>query len=302
MASNINPNNIDGTYPVAGQDNNSQGFRDNFTNIKTNLNFAKNEITDLQNNAVLKGALSGTALNNNMNGVVLSNAKLQDMSETRVNLGTTSGAVTINYAAGPYYTVTTSGSITVVFTNFPEAGSGSVARCRLQVNVTSTAHTVTVTPGGSPVASNLVGANNIQGMNANTGTITFSQTGVYEFEFETYNGGTTISVFDLNRNRDPLVLPSEQVITTSGNVSLTVTTTVIDTAASITGNLAAGADGQIKILAYGNVSAGNCLISVDNAAWPGSGIANLSVVGSAATLLYINSKWFCVGNNGVTFS
>lgn len=302
MASNINPNNIDGTYPVAGQDNNSQGFRDNFTNIKTNLNFAKNEITDLQNNAVLKGALSGTALNNNMNGVVLSNAKLQDMSETRVNLGTTSGAVTINYAAGPYYTVTTSGSITVVFTNFPEAGSGSVARCRLQVNVTSTAHTVTVTPGGSPVASNLVGANNIQGMNANTGTITFSQTGVYEFEFETYNGGTTISVFDLNRNRDPLVLPSEQVITTSGNVSLTVTTTVIDTAASITGNLAAGADGQIKILAYGNVSAGNCLISVDNAAWPGSGIANLSVVGSAATLLYINSKWFCVGNNGVIFS
>ena len=35
MASNINPNNIDGTYPVAGQDNDSQGFRTNFTNIKT---------------------------------------------------------------------------------------------------------------------------------------------------------------------------------------------------------------------------------------------------------------------------
>jgi hypothetical protein len=31
MASNINPYNIDGTYPVAGQDNSSQGFRDNFT-------------------------------------------------------------------------------------------------------------------------------------------------------------------------------------------------------------------------------------------------------------------------------
>ena len=30
MASNINPNNIDTTYPVAGQDNDSQGFRDNF--------------------------------------------------------------------------------------------------------------------------------------------------------------------------------------------------------------------------------------------------------------------------------
>ena len=27
MSSNINPNNIDTTYPVAGQDNDSQGFR-----------------------------------------------------------------------------------------------------------------------------------------------------------------------------------------------------------------------------------------------------------------------------------
>jgi hypothetical protein len=302
MSSSINPNNIDGAYPVAGQDNNSQGFRDNFTNIKTNFTFAKTEITDLQNNAVLKGALSGTTLNNNMNGSVLSNAKLQDMSETRVSLGTTSGAVTINYAAGPYYTVATSGSITVVFTNWPEASSTSVARCRLQVNVTSTAHTMTITPGGSPVSSNLVGSSNIQGMDASTGTITFSQTGTFEFEFETYNGGTTISVFDLNRNRDPMLLPSEQVFTTSGNVSLTTTTTLINSAASITGNLAAGADGQVKILAYGNVSAGNCLITVTNAGWAGNGIANLSAVGSGATFIYASNKWFCVGNNGVTFS
>jgi len=32
--SNINPNNINAAYPVAGVDNDSQGFRDNFTNIK----------------------------------------------------------------------------------------------------------------------------------------------------------------------------------------------------------------------------------------------------------------------------
>ena len=30
-------NAIDQTYPVAGQDNDSQGFRDNFSNIKTSL-------------------------------------------------------------------------------------------------------------------------------------------------------------------------------------------------------------------------------------------------------------------------
>ncbi len=46
MASSIDPNNIDGAYPVAGQDNNSQGFRDNFTNIKTNFQYAEDEIND----------------------------------------------------------------------------------------------------------------------------------------------------------------------------------------------------------------------------------------------------------------
>lgn len=48
MTSLINPTNIDGTYPIAGQDNDSQGFRDNFTNIKNNLETARLEITALQ--------------------------------------------------------------------------------------------------------------------------------------------------------------------------------------------------------------------------------------------------------------
>ena len=52
MASNINANNIDGTYPIAGVDNDSQGFRTNFTNIKNNFTYAKNEITDLQAKAI----------------------------------------------------------------------------------------------------------------------------------------------------------------------------------------------------------------------------------------------------------
>ncbi len=50
MPSTINPNNIDITYPIAGQDNDTQGFRDNFRNIKNNLNTARLEINDLQAN------------------------------------------------------------------------------------------------------------------------------------------------------------------------------------------------------------------------------------------------------------
>lgn len=49
MASNIDTTGLDELYPVAGVDNDSQGFRDNFANIKTNLDAASTEITALQN-------------------------------------------------------------------------------------------------------------------------------------------------------------------------------------------------------------------------------------------------------------
>ena len=56
MASNIVADTIDDTYPVAGQDNNSQGFRDNFNIIKTNFTAAKSEIETLQNNTAKTNA------------------------------------------------------------------------------------------------------------------------------------------------------------------------------------------------------------------------------------------------------
>ena len=56
MASNIVPDTIDDTYPVAGQDNNSQGFRDNFNIIKTNFTSAKSEIETLQDNTAKTNA------------------------------------------------------------------------------------------------------------------------------------------------------------------------------------------------------------------------------------------------------
>jgi hypothetical protein len=51
MASNINPLNIDTTYPIAGQDNDTQGFRDNFSYIKNNFVVAASEISALQSNS-----------------------------------------------------------------------------------------------------------------------------------------------------------------------------------------------------------------------------------------------------------
>ncbi|SVD29447.1 uncharacterized protein METZ01_LOCUS382301, partial [marine metagenome] len=107
MASNINPNNIDTTYPVAGQDNDSQGFRDNFTNIKTNFTEAQTELGDLQSKVILKSALTGTTLDNDFDGAIVADAKIQGFRETVNALGSVTGANTLNYNSGHYHTLTT---------------------------------------------------------------------------------------------------------------------------------------------------------------------------------------------------
>ena len=48
MASNINTTQININYPIAGQDNDTQGFRTNFQTIKTALDTASSEIGALQ--------------------------------------------------------------------------------------------------------------------------------------------------------------------------------------------------------------------------------------------------------------
>lgn len=46
--SNINVSGIDTNYPIAGRDNDSQGFRDNFAAIKSAIEVAASEIDELQ--------------------------------------------------------------------------------------------------------------------------------------------------------------------------------------------------------------------------------------------------------------
>lgn len=285
MASLINPNNIDGAYPVAGQDNDSQGFRDNFTNTKTNFEYAATEITDLQSKAVLKSALTGTTLNNNMSGSLLYNFQSQDVSETRVALGTVSGSQTLDYELGPYYTLTTSGSVSLSFTNVPAAGA--TGRFRLLITVASVAHTLTL-----PAAVS-IGTSNIQGYDSNI--ITFNKTGTYEFEFETNNGGSSYIIIDHSRNLDPIFLPSSEDVLNAAAIDLTTTTSYFTTGGAETATLAAGSPGQIKILAAVNAAAGNMVVTVSNPAWTGSGTITFTGRGQTATLLYVNSLWFCIG-------
>ena len=301
MSSNINPNNIDGTYPIAGQDNNSQGFRDNFTQTKVNFQYAASEITDLQNNVVLKSALTGGSLDNNMGGALLYDATMQDFAATVVAISLSGTTCTVNYASGHYQTVTIGSVITVAFTNFPTSGYQGWVILR----VTATAGQTMTLPAAVGAGVSAASVQGIQGIASNV--ITFKESGTYEFLFHTVDGGSSVFISELTRPRNrwtnPLFIASSEDLAASGAASLTTYNSYFTTAAAETATLAAGAEGQVKVFNATDVTLGNMVITVTNAGWQSSGTGTITFAarGTSCTLQYVNSKWYCIGNNGCTF-
>lgn len=122
--SQINTNSIDVNYPIPGQNNSSQGFRTNFTSIKTNLDTAGTEITNLQNNAVLKSALPGITLNNDMANTLISNAAVRSFRHTTYNIGNAlSGTVVIDSSVADFNYGNLSGNITLQFSSWAPTGT-----------------------------------------------------------------------------------------------------------------------------------------------------------------------------------
>jgi len=300
MTSEINPDNIDTAYPVAGQDNSTQGFRTNFTNIKTNFQYAEDEINQLQNSVLLKSALPGQPLDNNLNDSLLYAARIQDFAATRVAVTPTgSGTLTatLNYNSGHYQTFTTTASTTIAFgSNWP--ASGIYGFMRLEINVADTSHTITL-----PAAVN-VNASGIMGLNTSTNVITFPTTGKYTLDFSTYQAGASVTISQNNNLLLPFNNTSEDLA--DGAAATAVTTSYVTATGSELSTLSAGVEGQTKIFAYYSESAGGnqMTVTVFNAGWKtsGAGTLTMTTIGQACTLRYINGKWFCIGNNGCTFA
>jgi hypothetical protein len=273
-------------------------MRDNFNNIKTNFEYAASEITALQSNTIT----AGSGVINDLGGALLIDGQIRDFSATRNAIGTTSGTVTVNYANGHYQTLTTSGSVTLAFSNFPV--SGQQGWLIVRVTVASTAHTLTLPSavGTGASAASILG---IQGISSQV--ITFAETGTYELQFHTDDGGATIYLSELTRPRNrfinPLFLTGSEDLAASAAASLTKTTSYFTTAAAETATLAAGVEGQIKIFAM-FADGGDMVITVTNAGWKTSGTGTLTfnAIGDSCTLQYINAKWFCIGNNSVAFA
>ena len=284
---------------MAGQDNSTKGMRDNFNNIKTNFEYAASEITALQSNTIT----AGSGVINDLGGALLIDGQIRDFSATRNAIGTASGTVTVNYANGHYQTLTTSGSVTLAFSNFPV--SGQQGWLIVRVTVASTAHTLTLPSavGTGASAASILG---IQGISSQV--ITFAETGTYELQFHTDDGGATIYLSELTRPRNrfinPLFLTGSEDLAASAAASLTKTTSYFTTAAAETATLAAGVEGQIKVFSAVAIASGNMVITVTNAGWKASGTGTITfaTLGCGCTLQYTNSKWFCIGNNGCTFA
>jgi hypothetical protein len=112
-------------------------------------------------------------------------------------------------------------------------------------------------------------------------------------KLETTNTGASVT--------GNLVVNGSEDLADAGAASLALNASYFTTVAAETATLAAGTAGQIKTFMMAG-SAGNMVITVTNPGWGGAGTITFSAVGQGCTLQYVNSKWFCIGNNGAVFA
>jgi len=130
MASQIDTTGIDALYPRAGQNNDSQGFRDNFDGIVSNLDIAQSEITALQNETFRLDAT------NNFNGSLIVDANMRIMTQVSYTSTIDSSTYDIDFTNGHYQKFTVNSNLpecTINFTNWPVAPRYSMLRLELEV-------------------------------------------------------------------------------------------------------------------------------------------------------------------------
>jgi len=181
MPSNIISGTIDGAYPVAGVDNDTQGFRDNFTIIKTGLAVANSEIGELQANTAKLNAP------NNFLGTDVTNANLSLNTEKYHNIGTVITGQNISFLNGSYQSATVNlaeGTSTINFALADWPDRDHVAKMTVQLFGNDTAKTVTFTvDGGGTIKYNNTFPSPL--------TIDSSENPLI-IDFWTYNQGTTV--------------------------------------------------------------------------------------------------------------
>jgi len=201
MTSAINTNGINANYPVPGENNSSQGFRDNFSSIKNNLNTAGTEISDLQSKVVVKSALTGTTINNDMANTVISNVLTRGFRASSYNLGNSvSGTVIVNVSAADVYYGSVSANTTIQFGGWAPAGTQSNVELNLNFSNTSAVVTLPSAVG----SNNTYGGATLENSTVSGGALQLTvpaNTTALNYRFSTLDCGANISVEPVNRPR-----------------------------------------------------------------------------------------------------
>ena len=161
MTSQIIFNSINENFPVPGQDNDTQVFRDNFGVIKTSLGDAQQEISDLQDFTAKLTNTDGTTVINDFALSTVSNAILTTTREEKWDYGdVTVNDTTVSFENGHYQILKVVGTnLNIVFADFPADPGLSgirqtegVGRIRLEIYADNTIRTITFNqPAGAVV-------------------------------------------------------------------------------------------------------------------------------------------------------
>ena len=239
------------------------------------------------------GATAGTYTNPNVTVdtygriTTISNGSI---AGTVTSVGLTPGTG-IQVSGGP---VTTNGNITVTNTGVVRVNAGqgiALSSGNGNVTISATSSGGTVTSVGITSSQLSVSGSPIVG----TGIITVDLPAS-----ATFTGTVTSSNVTANGR---MILSGSEDLAASAAANLLLDTSYFTTTTAETATLAAGTAGQIKKFAmFGD--GGDMVITVTNAGWKSSGTGTMTfnTIGQACTLQYINNKWFCIGNNGVTFA
>jgi len=235
---------------------------------------------DLANSGVVAGNYIYPTLSVDQYGRITNIANANSIG-TVTSVGLITSGTGIQISGGP---ITTAGNITVINTGVTslKAGSGiGLSGSNGSITISATQVGGTVTSVGQTSTSLVV----------SSGAVTTAGTLEVELPANLQVSGT-------------LTLSSSENLVNGGAVNLAVTASYITVTGASTATLAAGTTGLIKTFMMSSLSnGGDMVITVTNAGWKSSGTGTITIgsLGSGCTLQYINNKWFCIGQNGVTF-
>jgi len=185
MASNIISSTIDDAYPVAGVDNDSQGFRDNFNVIKTNFASAKTEIESLQTNS------AATNNANNFLGNDIRNANLYQITHKHADSRASEWETNqdVSWTQGAYKRGKVGAAINLSIKDWPTNTEYAEMVIQLYGDGTATRDVTFISTYGSGIAGTLFTDGNAAWTGARITLPTTTTTSVLIKAF-TYDGGT----------------------------------------------------------------------------------------------------------------